>query len=168
MRARRATCILSSLLVAGLSCKTRRPVVDLEDAGTNSDQDQRPSSAAYVKVDSFNLPLDPKPYTRVSLHLIPQGKPGSDGFTSPAETIAIENYKLGSSHEIEETVRYEMIVSAYQNGHKVYSNIYCKKSRFFTARLGPNTFTTPLCDVPAGTDADEGRKTGTPAAPGGS
>lgn len=164
-------CLIFSL---GFTCKTQRPVVEIEEQITNEGTTLKaPPEAgegkATLKISALSMPVDPESYTRISVLLKTKGM----------TDISIANYALKSEIPIRSNRKYGLTVVTFQSGQPIYSSEYCHISNHFTSRTGTNNYTVPVCPQPVnagGTPTeikDEGEGTEdvqqlleTPSAPG--
>ena len=137
-----ANFIMAALII---SCKTTRPTVEIQEkpytptavtGGINANSspvDDAPAST--LKISTLILPEGAKDYTRISLTLMLEG--------SIAQSI--ENYSLNDPVTLKPYKTYTLILRVYAAGVLIYSNEFCKSSTDFKSKIGPNTYTVPLC-----------------------
>ncbi len=87
-------------------------------------------------INKLNLPNEVAQYNRTCV--IMQAKGRAD--------VLVKNYKLSTPIKLSPTVDYTLTVEVYKDNTLVYSNAYCETNRTFTAVLGRNIFSIPVCE----------------------
>ncbi|MBC7532107.1 MAG: hypothetical protein H7318_11045 [Oligoflexus sp.] len=157
--------LLSIIVIPALlsACKSTRPTVEIQERGytpiavtgatnpvTSSPVDDSPTTT--LKVGASSLPTGAKEYTRISLTLAVEGSIAKE----------IENYALNDLVPLEPYKTYTLTMRFYTAGVLIYSNEFCKSSKDFKSKVGPNNYTVPLCVAPAEGDVEENLPTAAP------
>ncbi|RZA25855.1 MAG: hypothetical protein EOP10_05550 [Proteobacteria bacterium] len=166
MRGLNCIFLVGGLMVSGVSCKTRRPLVEIEESVKKSDSSRLSSSPisatqAVLRITSLSLPIGSAPYSRVSITLIPKLKSEQIDPNNPIGKIEFANYEMRSEKPILAGVTYEIIVTTYLDNKAIYSNTGCKNAKQFTSKAGLNNFTVPMCSINDVPSTDEGEPIGT-------
>lgn len=145
--------IAAAAALNAFACRSYRPTPGIHDALTKHGQETpgiavpKPSVKGVSSViddippddslilSKFYLPSEVARYDRSCVVLERSGAPD----------IVLKDYQIGQPIDLEPFETYTLSVELYQLGVFVYSNAFCESKRSFTASLGRNIFTVPVC-----------------------
>ncbi len=148
MRGLNCILIVTALVASGVSCKTRRPMVEIEESvpsssGSLKGSEPTSDTLTTLRIVRLSYPLNPKRVNRILVELRPTTTPALS-----AGKITRNNYDTDDKIPVVAGRTYELTVTAFTDDNIIYTSAKCTGSKEFTAKAGVNSYTVPVCEAP--------------------